>query len=332
MNRPVIIVGNGVHIARREEAVRRWCRYAECPILSTWTGADIVCDLPLYIGSFGIFGTRAANLVVQNADHLIVLGASLCIPQTGYVPEHFARGAQINRVPLDIPIYAPTCDKDWNAKALDWKRRYGIETEPRSRDTGYVNSFDWVREWSATLPDDAVVVTDMGTAFTCTFQAAQMRYGQRWLTASGFAPMGYALPAAIGAHYATGRPVWAIVGDGALQFNLATLQQIRGLPIKVIVLNNGGYLTMKHTQQNHFGHYVGSQFDFSNIGAIAEAMGVAAQVEVIKMNPMQPLTPRTSSMKLPDGTITSRPLEDLYPFLPREQLKAEMIVPTVEIL
>jgi len=142
--------------------------------------------------------------------------------------------------------------------------------------------------------------------------------------------MGYGIPGAIGAHYATGRPVWAIVGDGALQFNLASLAQIKGLPIRVIVMENGGYLTMKQTFQNHFAHRVGSEFDFSRIEAVADAMGVGAQVQVVHMDPMQPLTPRIAGVKHADGTITARPLEDMSPLLPRDELKAQMIVPMME--
>ena len=323
MNRPVIIVGNGVHIAKAEERVREFCRAAACPILSTWTGSDIVYDLPLHIGHFGIFGDRAANFVVQNADWLFVLGASLSMAQTGYNREQFARGANF-RLDWDASTQLSLRYPEWNSRCLDWKRRYGIDAEPRERDVRYTNSFDFIREWSANLPSDAVVVTDMGTAFTCTFQAARMKYGQRWLTASGFAPMGYAIPGALGAHYATGGPVWAIVGDGALQFNLASLQQIRGLPINVIVLENGGYLTMKHTFQNHYGHRVGSEFDFSNIEDVARAYGVADQVQIVHMDPMQALTPRIAGFKGEDGAITSRPLHDMSPLLPREELEEQM--------
>lgn len=332
MQRPVIILGNGVHLAHAEERVREFCKAAGCPIVSTWTAGDIAPDLPLHIGHFGIFGDRASNFVVQNADYLLVLGASLSIPQTGYNREQFARGAEIYHARLEHlpPPGLIFYREEWNDRCLYWRERYGIDDEPRERDVRYTNSFDFVRDWSAKLPPDAVVVTDMGTAFTCTFQAARMKYGQRWLTASGFAPMGYAIPGAIGAYYATGRPVWAIVGDGALQFNLGSLQQIRGKPIHVIVMENGGYLTMKHTFQNHFGHRVGSEFDFSNIEALAESMGVGAQVQVVHMDPMQALTPRIAGIKRADGTMTSRPLEDMHPLLPREELRAQMIVPLVE--
>jgi len=169
MKRPVVVVGNGVHIARREEQVRDFCRLAGCPILSTWTGADIVFDLPLHIGHFGIFGDRASNLTVQNADYILLLGASLCMSQTGY--SGFARCAETRRADLqELPSMRFSCDK-WNAQTLAWKARYGIDTE--KREPG--NSFDFIREWSQTLPDDAIVVTDMGTSFTCTFQAARMK-------------------------------------------------------------------------------------------------------------------------------------------------------------
>lgn len=199
------------------------------------------------------------------------------------------------------------------------------ETRPEGQ-----NSFKFIAELSQTLPDDAIVVTDMGTSFTCTFQTAKMRRGQRWLTASGHAPMGYGLPGAIGSHYATGKKVVCITGDGGLQFNVQEMMSLRGIPVQVIVMDNGGYLTMKHTQANHFGRFVGSEFLFPSPESLARAYGLPEeQVVSFRMDPMQPLTPRVASYKRPDGTITARPLEDMFPFLPWEEISSQMMVPTV---
>ena len=114
-------------------------------------------------------------------------------------------------------------------------------------------------------------------------------------------------------------------------FNLQELQTIyeNKLPIDIYMLDNGGYLAMKHTQMNHFGRLVGAEFDFPDWHALSDAFGVP--LNVVKMDPMQPLTPRSSSVKLPDGSIASHPIEDLYPFLPREEFRAQMIVPPVEV-
>jgi acetolactate synthase-1/2/3 large subunit len=241
-----------------------------------------------------------------------------------------------------------------------WRHKYPVVLPEYNSATESVNSYRFVDVLSAKLPADAVVVTDMGTAFTGTFQAAKMKAGQRWLTASGHAPMGYGLPGAVGAAFATGRKVICIVGDGAFQFNLQELQTIvhNKLPIIIFVLNNGGYLTIMHMQTNHFSAHVGSEpgsgVSFPDVSALAIAYKMRYYrlddsallegdvsraifdrgpciAEVI-MPKDQPLIPRTSSKKMPDGSIKSAALEDMFPFLPRDEFNAQMIVPTVETL
>jgi acetolactate synthase-1/2/3 large subunit len=173
--------------------------------------------------------------------------------------------------------------------------------------------------------------------------------------------MGFGLPGAIGACVANSRKkTICISGDGGLQMNIQELQTMvhYNLPIILFVLNNRGYLTIKLMQQNHFGRYVGSDPDSGlscpDIVKVANAYGIKAErikdqkelhekidrvlaepgpfVCEIVMPENQPLIPRLSSLKKPDGTIVSKPLEDLYPFLSREEFLDNMIVKLVEIL
>jgi acetolactate synthase-1/2/3 large subunit len=380
--RPVLVIGNGVHLASAEEDCRRIVDEWRIPVVSSWAAADIIpTDHPLYIGRFGIFGDRAANFTVQNADLLIVLGCRLSIPQTGHNFATFARGARIVMVDVDeaemskpsihvehkiradvgaflLTTPNPKYDCEWwTQRCQEWKRNYPVVAGEK-REGEEINSYHFIEALCKALPDDAVVVTDMGTAFTCTFQAANIKLGQRWITAAGHAPMGYGLPGAIGAHYATRQPVVCIVGDGSLQFNIQELQTIasRKLPIAIFVIENGGYLAMKHTFANHFGRQVGSDaasgLTFPETYKIANAYGLETWlvsqftglesleralrqprpfVAEVWMDKNQPLIPRSSSMKRPDGSIASKPIEDLYPFLPREEFRAQMIVPPVEV-
>mgnify|MGYP001558337744 CR=1 FL=1 len=216
-----------------------------------------------------------------------------------------------------------------------------------------INSYYFIKLLSDALPSDAVVVVGTGTSFTCTYQAAKMKLGQRWINASGLAPMGYALPASIGAAFATGKKVVCIVGDGDLQFNLQELAVIahHKLPIIIFVLNNGGYLTIMHMQSNHFDRYVGSEkgsgvsfpclfmlaeaygFHYTNLFAQGDDLGGMIEDLVssrgpnlceVMMPPDQPLIPRVSSKKMPDGSITSSPIEDMFPFLGREEFNENM--------
>jgi acetolactate synthase-1/2/3 large subunit len=173
--------------------------------------------------------------------------------------------------------------------------------------------------------------------------------------------MGFGLPGMIGACIGNGRKkLIGISGDGGLQMNIQELQTMfhYKLPIILFVLNNRGYLTIKLMQQNHFGRYVGSDqasgLSCPDIVKLAAAYGIPSDrinnntelhekidgiinqpgpfICEIMMPEDQPLIPRVASMKKPDGSIVSRPLEDLYPFLDREEYNENMIVKTVEIL
>ena len=201
----------------------------------------------------------------------------------------------------------------------------------------------------------------MGTSFTCTMQTFKTKLGQRLSTSSGHASMGFGLPGAIGACVGNKRKKTICVsGDGGLQMNIQELQTLAQfqLPIILFVLNNQGYLTIKATQQNHFGRFVGSEKSSGvtcpDIVKVAKAHGLEADritnndelhakihsvlnqpgpfVCEIKMPETQLLIPRVSSLKKPDGSIESKPLEDLYPFLDREEFRENMIVDPVEIL
>lgn len=347
--RPVFVVGNGARseVLRVRDLSRRW----GVPVVTSWGAADLWDDAdPYRVGRFGIFGDRAANFAVQNADLLIVLGCRLAVPHIGHDHKAFAPDAKLVMVDTDeaelfkdtlnvqLPVHADIAEFAWAAQALHptatytpwlircqkWRDAYGMHSEYREPTPGLTNSFDFASELSESLPSDAIVVTDMGSAFTSTFQAARIRLGQRWFTAYGHAPMGYALPAAIGAHYATGKRVTAIVGDGAMMFNLQELQTIgeNRLPIDIFVLDNGGYLTMKHTQENHFHRKVGSEFRFPDWPTLAAQFGVS--IVSVKMDPMQPLTPRVQTVVEADGTFRAGRLHDMYPYLPRYELAAIM--------
>lgn len=386
--RPVLIGGNGIHLAGAEESFRRLVKALGIPVVLSWTGRDLLDnDAPLFIGSAGIFGDRASNFAVQNADLLLIIGSRMSIPQVGYNYKTFAREAKIIMVDVDmaemsksslrvdLAIQAdakafieamleekyPDTDRAWLDRCLSWKEKYPVinPAEPRNADAK-INSYHFIDQLCGLLPTDAVVVTDMGTAFTGTFQSAKIKLGQRWITASGHAPMGYGLPGAIGAAFATGKRVICIVGDGGLQMNvqeLATIQHNR-LPIIIFVLNNDGYLAIKHTQANHFGRRVGSDTGSGlwcpDTMQVSLAYGIdclsiqdneALDRDLVRileqrgpfvceimMPPDQALVPRIASKKLPDGSIRSTALEDLYPFLPRDEFNSQMIVKPVEVL
>jgi acetolactate synthase-1/2/3 large subunit len=390
--RPIIIIGYGIRLAKAEKEFQQLIEKLKIPIVSSWTASDLVpTNHEFYVDRSGIFGGRAGNFTVQNSDLLLIIGSRMSIPQVGYNYRTFAREARKIMIDIDeIELKKPSLNldisinadikefinellihleknkiafnvKDWIGQCQKWKFKYPVVLPEYKENKGAVNSFYFIDILSEKLGNDAVVVTDMGTSFTCTMQAFKTKAGQRLFTSSGHASMGFGLPGAIGACFANGRKkTICISGDGGLQMNIQELQTLvhYKLPIILFVLNNGGYLTIKLMQQNHFGRYVGSDVSSGlscpDIIKVANAYGIKAErilnndelhkkidnvlaqdgpfVCEIIMPENQPLIPRVSSLKKPDGTIVSKPLEDLYPFLSREEFLENMIVKPIEIL
>lgn len=390
--RPVLISGYGIRIAKAEKEYFEIVEKLGIPVVSSWTTSDLIpTNYKNYIGRSGIMGDRGGNFTVQNSDLLLIIGSRMSIPQVGYNYKTFAREAKKIMVDIDekelkkpslipdIPVNADAKDyiiellrqleeksivikvPEWLEKCRQWKRKYPVLLPEYSRNKNGVNSFYFINLLSEKLTNDAVVITDMGTSFTCTMQTFKIKVGQRLYTSSGHASMGFGLPGAIGACYANNlKKTICISGEGGLQMNLQELQTVahNKLPIILFVLNNGGYLTIKLMQQNHFGRYTGSEassgLSFPDIIKIAKVHGIKA-IRISSQNKLnekldnvlsepgpfvceiimpenQPLIPRSSSLKKPDGSIISKPLEDLYPFLNRQEFMDNMIIEPVEVL
>ncbi len=390
--RPVLISGYGIRLAKAEKEYQALVEKLNIPVISSWMTSDLIpTDYPYYIGRSGIMGDRAGNFTVQNSDLLLIIGSRMSIPQVGYNYKTFAREAKKIMVDIDnLELKKPSLkidlainmdvkkfiltlldkiEKDkvkinvaeWAKRCQQWKARYPVALPEYKKTKKGVNSFYFIDFLSQKLSSDVLVVTDMGTSFTSTMQAFKAKAGQRLFTSSGHASMGFGLPGAIGACFASGkRKTICISGEGGLQMNIQELQTLvhYKLPVILFVLNNGGYLTIKLMQQNHFGKYVGSEpssgLTFPDIIKVGNAYGIKTErisnndelhnkinkvlaqrgpfICEIMMPENQPLIPRASSLKKPDGTIISKPFEDLYPFLDRKEFLENMIVKPIEIL
>jgi acetolactate synthase-1/2/3 large subunit len=213
--------------------------------------------------------------------------------------------------------------------------------------------YPFFEAFTRALPESATVVAGNGSACVCLFQAGIVKEGQRIFWNSGCASMGFDLPAAIGAASGGAGTVWCIAGDGSFQMNLQELATVahNRLPIKIVYLDNGGYASIRQTQSNFFQSQYGcgnaSGLGFPDIGTLAKAYGIrhvlstrldqipSHQAETARSN--DPVVwevrltldysfePKLSSEKLPDGRIVSKPLEDMFPFLPREQFASNMV-------
>lgn len=384
--RPVILVGQGVRASGSHELFLRFAERAGVPVAASFNALDVLWDdHPLFAGRQGTIGDRGGNFAVQNSDLLLVLGCRLHIRQVSYNWQSFARAAYKIMVDadaaelkkptlsIDLPVHADlrafleaalaaphagpsAAQRDWLARCHAWRRRYPVVLPEYWANDETVNPYCFMEALFRALPENSVVVSGDGTASVTSFQAAALKRGSRLFHNSGSAPMGFDLPAAVGAAIATGGPVICLAGDGSIQLNLQELQTIvtHRLPVKIFLLNNRGYHSIRQTQQNYFpDNVVGcgteSGLGFPEMEKLAAAYGFpylraanhAGLREAIErtlavggraicevmLDLGQVFAPKLASRKLPDGRMVSSPLEDLAPFLPRDELRENMLIP-----
>jgi acetolactate synthase-1/2/3 large subunit len=382
--RPVIMAGSGVRLGGALSEFEQVIRALRVPVVTAWTHDLIASDDELFCGRPGTIGERAGNFTVQNADLVLVLGSRLNIRQTSYNWNSFARFAEKIQVDVDaaelrkpliqpdIPIccdvklflaemakqlgkgYSNSRHEQWLDHARRWKRKYPV-VQARQRVAGPpLNPYDFIDKLFEMLgPDDAVVCGN-ATACIVPYQAGKLKKGERLISNSGSASMGYDLPASIGVAVAKGGRTICIAGDGSLQMNVQELQTLVGynLPVKVFVLNNGGYLSIRQTQTGFFqGRKIGESAEsgvtFPKMKKIGDAYGIpsfvietVSDLDIIRreletdgpslfdvsLDPAQEFEPRLRSRILPDGKILTPNLEDMYPFLTPEELASNMLV------
>lgn len=388
--RPVMMAGAGVRLAGARDALLRIADKLGVPLVSGWNAYDLVPnDHPSYAGRPGTVGDRQGNFTVQNADLLLVLGSRLNIRQISYNWPSFARAAHkimvdIDKAELEKPtlsidrpvhgdvfeflaeVERQAADRVADEKHVEWRRwcaeraaRYPVVLPSYADTTSPINPYAYIRDLFEMFDEDEVIVTGDGTACVVPFQAGRIKSGTRLYTNSGCASMGYDLPAAIGAYFAAGRRVICFAGDGSIMMNLQELQTIASnrIPLKIFVLNNRGYHSIRQTQNNYFaGNEIGvgesSGVDFPDYVRLAEVFGIPARrcsdmseladtarfaldtdgptlVEVM-LDPGQDFSPKLASRVLPDGRMASPALEDMAPFLSREELAENMFIPIAD--
>lgn len=262
--RPVVIVGNGVRLADACPEFVRMAAALKAPVVTSWGAADIMP--PFSRGRCGIFGDRRANWTVQNADLILAIGTRLSVAQIGHHAKLFAPnatkivvdidGCEASKLSISADLVVEMDAKIFLEKfrppqaPREWLEQCKIEApEPAHQSMSY----KFVNELGKHI-DPMVVVTDVGFCFIPTMQVLKLRYGQRLIHSHGVSPMGWALPAAIGAAMSGASPVICLVGDGGLMLNLQELYTVveYNLPIAIVVYCNNGYATMRIAQNNHF--------------------------------------------------------------------------------
>lgn len=386
--RPVLIVGQGVRIARAVDEFNAFITKLNIPVLTSRLGIDLIhSSSELYVGRPGNYGERAANFAIQNSDLIISVGCRLASALIGHDAKDFGRNAkkvvvdidaqelakpgiditvkilgdakqffmEINRQIESNMINTP-CFTEWVKICNEWKEKYPVVLSSY-KDEKPVNSYYFVDKLCAAATKDDMILVDTGTCFHVACQVWKIKKGQRFLTTGGLSSMGYWV-AGIGACLANDmKRTIVITGDGSLQMNIQEFATIKhnNLPIKVFILNNNGYLLIRHTQNNFMEGRLMGEGPETGVWCpdslkIAEAYGIKgvridsaedaeAKIEEVMnyngpvicdiMTPeWQLIIPRVSSEKRPDGTLVPRAYEDMYPFLDREELAGNMIAET----
>lgn len=387
--RPVLLVGYGIRAAKMVDEFLELVGILQIPVVTAWNAHDLIeNDNNFYVGRPGTVGDRAGNFAVQNSDLLLILGSRLNIRQIGYNYKTFAREAYKIMVDVDeLELKKPTLEIDFpilsdlnkfipklitKLKAIslghkdDWliwckkrKEIYPIVLKNYWDKKSPVNPYCFMEKLFDNINEGQIIVSGDGTACVTSFQTANIKKGQRLYTNSGSASMGYDLPAAIGACIGSGlKKIICLAGDGSIMMNiqeLATISYLR-LPIKIFLLNNNGYHSIRQTQANFFeppqvGVGPDNGLGFPNFQSLCASFRIEynkcdnhADLErVIKINlegsnPSlceimidleQQFAPKQSSLRLENGQLVSKPLEDLAPFLSREEFKNNMIIPII---
>lgn len=388
--RPVIIAGRGVRLAGAQELLARLAGRLSIPVVTPYLGIDnLRHDLDIYIGKTGVKGDRPANFAMQNSDLVLAIGTSLHVSVIGYDYAQFARAARKFVVDIDPTSHRKktlridaliesdakaflqaldtatvghdtAANRPWLERCVGWKRKYPVCLPEYADTQGAINIYSFVDRLSALSAPGDLFVSDAGSAFYAVSQGIQLtKDNQRYIPSSAMATMGYTLPAAIGVSAATadGR-VLAVTGDGSLQQNIQELQTLLhyGLPVKLFVLNNDGYLSIRASQKNYFKErYIGegprSGVTMPDTLKLCEAYGVpAARVadlalldEALRVAletpgpyvldivcpPEQAIIPTVSSRVNADGSMSSRPLEDMAPFLDRDEYRSNLLIDEV---
>jgi len=383
--RPVIMPGTGVRISGAYADFLKLLERTGFPVATAFNAHDVLPDdHPAYVGRPGTVGDRAGNFAVQNADVVLILGCRLNIRQISYNWENFAPNAVKIMVDIDpAELAKPTLKIEKPVRAdlktfipalvrelgnftpsevqrgyLAWcqerRSRYPVVQPEYADDSHGINPYIFADKLFDEAGETDVIVTANATACVTTFQAAKLKAGQRMFSNSGSASMGYDLPAAIGAAYAAPeRRIICLSGDGSFMMNMQELQSIfaQKLDIKIFLLNNAGYSSIKQTQSaffpdNMFGCDDSNGVTFPDFCAVAAAFrlpvhraathadlpAVLAEVLAapgpqfceITLDPAQAFAPKLSSRKLADGRMVSSPLHDMAPFLSREELAENM--------
>jgi acetolactate synthase-1/2/3 large subunit len=374
--RPVILAGHGVRSSHSIVDFERLIKVLQIPVVTTQMATDLIGhEDPIFVGRCGIKGDRAGNLAIQMADFILVLGSSLHVTTTGYELDLFAPKAMKILVDLDIGTLAKeqlnvqmklcvslskfipelssyietnkiqfSHNGSWKKRCQVWKQELSVAKEPHKRSGIVVNYYDFMEVLSKVSDVNDVLVSDAGSAWYLLSQAFKVKRGQRIILSGGLGTMGYAMPCATGLASAGARRVLCITGDGSAMTSLHELAVFKGnnLNIKMIIINNDGYASIRNTQNFYFnGRFAAtgpeSGLIFPKFRKIAESLEIPYQLvanpaeleeglnrtldssgpfvlEIIT-DRVQEIIPTVTTLRHDDGRLESKSLDEMAPFL-----------------
>ena len=378
---PLILVGTGIHLGSAEEKLLNLLDKLQIPVVTAWNANDLVAfDNPYFAGMPGTVGTRPGNFAIQNCDLLLSLGCRLNIRMIGYNHFDFAKNAYKIIVDIDsrelikptirpdMPVNADVNDliskmlekdyvpqekhENWVSWCRNLVKQYPAAMDSYNNDgNGLINPYVFTDKLFSHLNKSDRIICGNGSACVITFQACKIKQGQRMFTNSGCAAMGYGFPAAVGVAVSdNSKRTVCIDGDGSLMMNIQELATVvhNKLNIKLIILNNNGYHSIRQTQTNLFkppfiGIDATSGLSFPDFKKLADAFNLKYFVldsetncdDVLEqvlncdgpciceavVDPKQNFAPKSSSKVLPDGRIVSPSIDDMFPFLDRDEFE-----------
>ncbi len=373
--KPLILAGHGIRLSKAIDIFLKLMNFLHIPVVSSNLIADLMDhDDPHYLGIVGMKGHRAANIAIQHCDVLISIGCRLPVQLIGFEYDKFSPNSKKVVVDIDIEEHKKKTitidiliesdarlfiqkflksaqnkvfnfDTQWGKKLKKLTYKYPVCLPEYANSTGPCNMYFAIGEISKHCSNRDIIISDAGFPYYMVSQAVKIKKGQRLMLPGATAPLGYNLPGSIGAAVAgKNRDVICITGDGSLQTNIHELGTIavNSLPIKIFVLNNDGYLSIRITQKTYFEErYIGESKEtglgFPNLKKIADAYGLPYFLakdnmtlkkvlpEIfshsgpllceIKCKKWQTVAPTVTSKSLPDGTMVSTPIDDMFPFL-----------------
>lgn len=288
--KPVVVVGNGIRVSNTVDSLKKFLHKTDLPVMTgPHSAVDAVnSDYQYYAGRFGLLGQYTSNHIIQDSDFILSLGSRLNPKMIGYDSDKFAPNAVKflvdidpyemkklsfkNKVEWNIDLndffsLIETIDFDlnicdWQKELLEKRNQEKLVLDKHRNLTNYVSTYVFAEKLQSYLSDDSIIVTSDGTAHVVPLKTMTLKNNQRLFSNEGTAPMGYGLPAAIGAYFGSKKPIICLEGDGSIMMNLQELETVRhhNIPLKLFIINNEGYLSIKLTQNSFFkGNLVASE-------------------------------------------------------------------------